>query len=358
MPAYRDEKRKTWYAKFRYNDWQGKIKQTTKRGFKTKKDALNYEYEFKATSKDGNNITVNKLAEKFIEDRKAHTKPSNYIRLERALKKWVLPFLGELRLKELTPGVVREWQNMMVQSGLKASSLKTFNRRCSSLFNFAVKYYGLRINPISITGSIGHAERSNNFWTVEEFYRFIENVVEPKYKICFLILFYSGMRLGELLALEAGDFDFVQNRISISKSKMLINGEISTPKTIYSVRVIDMPIGVMQAVKEYMEQLDEIPNPVFGMYNSALSVSIHKYAKRAGVKEIRLHDLRHSHASFLINSGVPITTISKRLGHRSPKITLEVYSHMYEKSAEQVTNLLQDAFVSGEKWGQNGVENN
>ena len=328
------------------------IKQTTKRGFKTKKEALNYENEFKATTEEKTDITINKLAEKFIEDRKAHTKPSNYIRLERVLKKWVLPFLGELKLKELTPGIVREWQNMMVQSGLKSSSLKTFHRRCSSLFNLAVKYYGLRINPFTVTGSIGRVERSKNFWKIEEFYRFIDTVVEPKYKICFLILFYSGMRLGELLALEVGDFDFMQNRINISKSKMLINGEISTPKTTCSIRVVDMPVGVMKAVREYIERLDEIPTPLFDMYNSALSVAIHKYAKVAGVKEIRLHDFRHSHASFLINSGVPITTISKRLGHQSPKITLEIYSHMYEESVEQVTNLLQDAFITSEKWDQ------
>ena len=100
----------------------------------------------------------------------------------------------------------------------------------------------------------------------------------------------------------------------------------------------------MQTVKNYIDQLDEVPTPLFYVYNSALSVAIHKYAKIAGVKEIRLHDLRHSHASFLIHNGVPITAISKRLGHRSPKITLEVYSHMYEESEEQIVDLLKSAY--------------
>ena len=123
---------------------------------------------------------------------------------------------------------------------------------------------------------------------------------------------------------------------------MLIDGEISKPKTICSNRVVDMPVGVMKAVKEYIDRLDEIPTPLFDMYNSALSAAIHKYAKMAGVKEIRLQDLRRSHASLLIHKGVPITTISKRLGHKSPKTTLDIYSHVYAETGEQVANLLQD----------------
>ena len=344
MSAYRDERNKTWFVQFRYTDWQGKSKSTTKRGFRTKRDALDYEYEFKKNSKEQIDITLNQISERFIEDIKTHTKPSNYIRVEGMLTKWILPFLGHLKLTELTPAALREWQNHMMKTDLKPSSLKTIHRRCSALLNFAVKYYGLRLNPLKITGSMGRSERSKSFWELDEFNKFIRVVDNPKYEICFSLLFYSGMRLGELLALEVGDFDFVQNIINISKSKMLINGEISTPKTIYSVRKIDMPAEIMQTVRRYIDSLDKVPTPLFHMYNSALSVAIHKYAKVAGVKEIRLHDLRHSHASFLIHNGVPITAISKRLGHRSPKITLEVYSHMYEESEEQIVDLLKSAY--------------
>ena len=78
MPAYRDEKTKTWYAKFRYVDWQGKSKHTTKRGFKTKKEALNYEHEFKATSEERVDITVASLAEKYLDDRRLYVKASRF----------------------------------------------------------------------------------------------------------------------------------------------------------------------------------------------------------------------------------------------------------------------------------------
>jgi len=101
--------------------------------------------------------------------------------------------------------------------------------------NFAVKYYGLNSNPLRAIGSIGQAENRVDFWELSEFQHFITFVKNPRHRICFLLLFYSGMRIGELRALNVGDFDFENNQISITKSRMRINGEITTPKTKYSI---------------------------------------------------------------------------------------------------------------------------
>ena len=345
MPAYKDEKTKKWYVKFRYIDWQGKSKQTTKRGFQTKKDALNYEHDFKATSKDHIDITVDSLAEKYIEDRKLYVKYNTFLSMQQLIKNHILPYLSKLKLDELTPIVMRNWQNQITQKNFKPSTVIQIHRCCSSLLNFAVKFYGLKQNPLHIVGSIGKRESRVDFWELSEFNKFINEVDNPKHKLCFLILFYSGMRVGELLALNLEDFDFQDNKISITKNKVEKNGEITPPKTKYSIRKIDMPAGIMQAVKEYIDTLDEITSPLFTMSQNNLLDSIHKYAKKANVREIRIHDLRHSHASLLIHCGVPITTISKRLGHQSPKITLEVYSHMYNESGEQTAKKLQEIFV-------------
>ena len=263
MPAYRDEKNKTWYVKFRYTDWQGKSKQTTKRGFKTKKDALNYEHEYKATSEEKSDITVATLAEKYLEDRRLYVKASRYAALEQTIRIHILPYVGELKLTELTPATMRHWQNELKKQNFSPSTLSEYNRRCSTLLNFAVKYYGLTANPLRVIGSIGQMESRVDFWELSEFQRFMTFVKNPRHKVSFLLLFYSGMRAGELFALNAGDFDFVKNQISITKSKMQINGEITTPKTKYSVRVIDMPPAVMQEVKDYINRLDEVTEPLF-----------------------------------------------------------------------------------------------
>ena len=127
---------------------------------------------------------------------------------------------------------------------------------------------------------------------------------------------------------------------------MQINGEITTPKTKYSVRVIDMPPAVMQEVKDYINRLDEVTEPLFAIAFGPLSKTFKSYATKAGLKSIRIHDLRHSHASLLIHSGFPITLISKRLGHKSPDITLKVYSHMYKESGAEVAQFLQNTLVS------------
>ena len=345
MPAYRDEKTKNWYVQFRYTDWQGKSRNTTKRGFKTKKEALSYEYEFKSTSKDRIDMTVAELSTKYLEDRKLHIKPSRYASMEQTIRNHILPYIGNLKVADLTPLTMKHWQNELMKQNFSPSTLITYHRQCSTLLNFGVKYYGMKENPLRKVGSIGKMENRLEFWEPEEFQKFIEVVTNPMYKLCFLLLFYSGMRVGELLALNAGDFDFIKNKISINKSLMHVTKEITTPKTENSIRTIEMPVGIMQEVKKYIENLEEITTPLFNVVPLTLLKALQRYARQTNVKEICLHDLRHSNASFLINAGIPITTISKRLGHKSPKVTLDVYSHMYRESDAQAAKLLQENFV-------------
>ena len=355
MPVYRDEKLKTWYVKFRYRDRQGKAHYTTKRGFKTKRDALKYEFEFKASSIEKIDIKLSVLAEKYLTDKKMRIKDSHYKVVEYTLRKHFLEHLGYLKVSELSPTIMKEWQSSLIKENLKRNTLLRIQTTVSSLLNYAVKYYGLKENPLRIVGSIGNTKkeaRRVQFWTFEEFEKFISAVKNYKHKICFKILFFGGLRVGELLALNRKDFNFRENKISITKSKIQSTGEISTPKTPESEREVYMPVEIMKEVKNYIRNLKVIPvapSPIFNTSHSALWLSLKTCAARAGVKRIRVHDLRHSHASHLIHLGVPITTISRRLGHKSPKITLDVYSHMYEESGKQTAELLNDVINSTKK---------
>lgn len=343
MPVYRDEKLKTWYVKFRYRDWQGKARYTTKRGFKTKRDALKYEFEFKTTSTERIDIKLAVLAEKYLADKKLRTKISNFKIIKYTLQKHFLESLGHLKISELSASVMKEWQNDLIVKNLKYNTLIRIHTTVNSFLNYAIKYYGLKENPLKIVGGIGHVNkeaRRINFWEYEEFEKFISNVKNFKHKICFKILFFGGLRVGELLALDKRDFNFKENKISITKSKIQSTGEISTPKTIDSVREIDMPSEIMLEVKRYIRTLKIIPSPLFDTNHSSLLVSLKRCAGKAGIKIINVHDLRHSHVSHLIHLGAPITLISRRLGHKSPKITLDVYSHMYSESGKKITELL------------------
>lgn len=148
-----------------------------------------------------------------------------------------------------------------------------------------------------------------DFWTKEEYDRFIAGIEEgSRYYVIFEILFWTGCREGELLALTKSDIDFENNQISISKTYYRTGKKdiITTPKTEQSVRVIDVPEFLKQEIKDYVDKLYEIPadERLFPIVAEAVQHKLKREAERTGVKRIRVHDIRHSHVAYLINQGV------------------------------------------------------
>ena len=141
------------------------------------------------------------------------------------------------------------------------------------------------------------------------------------------------------------DFDFERNIIRINKNRPTMTRKLTTPKTETSNREIEMPPSIMERVKDYVNCLDEVTSPLFNLNVSVLRQALLRGARKAGLKPIRLHDLRHSHASYLIAHGVPITAISRRLGHKTPTMTLNIYSHFYKESGAQIAALLQETLI-------------
>ena len=150
------------------------------------------------------------------------------------------------------------------------------------------------------------------------------------------------MRIGEFLALGIDDIDFEKNQIRINKTYNWKLKYISPPKTETSVRTITMPKSVMKSLRSFVNQYYEIPERIFSLTSQKiLTARLEKYADKAGVHRIRLHDLRHSHASLLIHKNDPVTAIAQRLGHKNAKITLEVYSHVYKASDGAIAKVLE-----------------
>ena len=222
----------------------------------------------------------------------------------------------------------------------------------SAIFNFAVKYYKLPSNPAAACGSMGKKKAEGmQFWTKEEFDQFIPHVSDkPMSKVIFYLFFYSGIREGELLALTLNDFDFDKNTVSITKNYARVNNQdiIQTPKTPKSKRTITLPVEIMEMVKEYSDMLyDYKPTDrLFPTQKSYLNREMVRGCKLSGVKKIRIHDLRHSHASLLIELGFAPLLISERLGHENVETTLNTYSHLYPNKhgevAEILSNLIRD----------------
>lgn len=358
MSVYYDEAKKTYYCKFSYVDWTGKTRWTTKRGFDGKKKAAKYEREFKRSNNESSNITLAELMKAYLADCKIRIRESTYINKKIALDRYVIPYLGDVKLLDLSPARLRKWQTMLLSTKRKddeiiqKSTANSIQRNFTAMLNFAVKYYGLPKNPLSIIGGIGSGNSSMNFWEESEFKQAMKYVKNEEYKTTFYVLFFSGMRVGELKALELSDISFATNKISISKSYSPISGKITEPKTPNSVRTIVMPDDVMNMLEGYIVKLSVTPSPLFPRTGKTLGNQLNNMADSAGIKRIRVHDLRHSHVSYLIHHNIPITAISKRVGHKNPYITLKTYSHMYKESDSDISKIMNKTLKSWSNLGQ------
>ena len=244
----------------------------------------------------------------------------------------------------------RSWQNELLSyrdetgSPLSQTYLKTVNNQLSAIMNYAVRHYRLSNNPCRAAGSIGksHAEEMR-IWTQEQYEKFSGAIQKSSVKLAFDILFYTGMRSGELLALTPADI-LPSKRISINKNYAKVNGEelFLEPKTPKAKRCISIPDFLYDDIKEYVSKLYGIEKGerIFYFTKSALDKEIKRIADKAGLPRIRVHDLRHSHASMLIEMGFAPLEIADRLGHESVKTTLDTYSHLYPDKDQQLADRL------------------
>ena len=206
----------------------------------------------------------------------------------------------------------------------------------------------------------GKAEEMQ-FWTQDEFESFIECVKDkPIAYYAFLTMYWTGVRVGELLALTLSDFDDEKKTLSITKSYQRINGKdiITEPKTAKGKRVITLPEFLVAELEEYVGKLYGMMgnDRLFIVTKSYLEKEMIRGVKLSGVKKIRLHDLRHSHASLLISKlEVQPKLVSERLGHEKIQTTLDTYSHLYPDQSRNLADQL-NGLVDG--WDEEGGENN
>jgi integrase len=371
MSVYKDAARGTWYCRFRYRDYSGKLHETTKRGFRTKREAQRYEMDYKGAAAGAAEMTMDALCDAYLADRKVNAKKSTYSALEKVIRNHIRPAFGRRIVSKITKAEVRDWENALHKKKPRygtpyaESTLHTISAQLSTLMNYAMKYYDLQHNPVRSVGTIGSRKPRQEFWTIDQFRRFVQAIDDyPLMRMVYILLFFSGMRVGELLALTCDDVDFDKNIIHITRTALGRGMGYDTPKTPYSKRNILMPPDVMALLHEYMGSLYELPKPpepILPVTRVMIRWNLNKYAKKAGLPHLRVHDLRHSHASYLIHHGVPITTISKRLGHANANTTLSIYAHMYAESAEDVAAMLNQTFHDEKMWskrGQGDTKNN
>ena len=340
MAVYKEDKTGTWRVIYRYTDWNGERKQTQKRGFKTRREAQAWEHEQLNKKNADLDMKFKSFVELYTADVKTRLKENTWATKEHIIRTKLEPYFGKLKMCAITPQQIITWQNELInyrdEQGKAYSPvyLKTVNNQLSAIFNHAVKYYNLRENPCKKAGSMGKKKnREMQFWTKEEYLKFAGAMMDkPLSYYAFEMLYWCGLREGELLALTPADFDFSRKTLRINKSYQRLQGKdvITTPKTKKSNRIIQMPDFLCDEIKDYLSLLYEPAEDerIFQLSKHQLKRGMEYGCKASGVKEIRIHDLRHSHVSLLIDLGYSAVAIGQRVGHESVEITYR-YAHLF-----------------------------
>lgn len=347
---------KKWRVSLRYIDWQGKRRSHDKRGFDTKKEALEYEREFLAKKSKDLNMGFSQFIDVYLEDMEPRIKATTFEAKTYLFKAHIKPYFEEKSVSEISAMDVLQWQNEMLSKrdengkGYAPTYLRTINNQLTAVLNHAVRYYGLQENPCKKNNKMGKAKSAEMlFWTKDEYTKFAEVIKDkPMSYYAFQILYWTGVRMSELLALERGDIDLEKGSLKIDKQLQRIKGEnlITTPKSEKSNRVIDLPEFLCRELEDYFGMFYKIEKHtrLFHISKTGLHHEMDRGAKLAGVKRIRIHDLRHSNCAALISLGFSLVQIAERLGHDSATITTR-YAHLYPSIQRDMANKLNDLFL-------------
>ena len=351
MPVYKSDNG-TWYVLTRYLDWKGERKQKCKRGFETRKEAVEWERTFQQQNAADMDMTFEAFFELYANDIKPRLKENTWLTKEHIVETKIMPYFAKRIISEITTKDVMAWQNELLayrdenRKPYSQTYLKTVHNQLSAIFNHAVRHYDLRSNPASKAGNMGTEERKEmKFWTKEEYKKFADEMMDkPVSYYAFEMLYWCGIREGELLALTAGDFDFEKGTVTISKSYQRLHGEdvITTPKTRKSNRTIKMPQFLCEEMQDYIGMLYgyKRKDRIFPISKNYLHREMDRGSRAAGVKRIRIHDLRHSHISLLIDMGFSAVAIADRVGHESIEITYR-YAHLFPSKQTEMAKKLE-----------------
>lgn len=350
MKAEKDKKTGKWLIQYRYTDWQGKRRKSTKRGFATKREAEEWLRNFFITQKADFDMKFEDFWKMYCADMETRLREHTMRTKKYIVELKILPYFGNKRVNDITAADIRQWQNELIKMGYSPTYLKTINNQLSAIFNYAVRYYDLKSNPCAKAGSMGKSKAEEmDFWTGEEFRKFIDSVMNKRLSyMAFMTLYWTGMRMGELLALNPKDVDLEKRTISITKSYQRLGKKdvITPPKTPKSKRVITIPEFLAADIKDYMDSLYELQenDRLFPITKYYLEHEMQRGIKESGVKRIRVHDLRHSHASMLIELGFSPLEIANRLGHEKVETTLNTYAHLYPNKQTKLAERLDSEY--------------
>lgn len=349
---------KLWSVRFR-EKVNGKVKNQRLSGFKTKREAQQAYAEYvehsnrtrrieQAKTNEIDELLFDDVVDKYMEYEKNRVKESSLYDI-RTKFKLITPWFHNRKITSITPADIMEWQNSLASYSYRYKSrLRT---HLNSLFKFAYRYYDVpNISEKADGFRNTEPKKEMQVWTIEEFEQFFDSCHSLRDKAFFKLLYITGCRKGEALALTWEDINLSKRTIKINKNITTKTFEgsyrVTTPKNLSSNRTVDIPPSLCSLIDEYRKSVSPKSEKDFAfggldpIPTTTVDHAFERAISRAGVKKIRIHDLRHSCASLLISKGVSIVAVSKRLGHSNIEQTLNTYSHMMPSDGDKIIEIL------------------
>lgn len=351
-----------------YTDAAGKAHQVERTAYGNA-EAVALEQQLIAEYKDKQHsatpkITVQQLCDEYEVYHAHETRKTSHDSTMRALRLRVLPTMADCRLDKLSQPVLARWKNEIAATDLSIVTKQNAYSAFAALLNYAVKMEYIAKNPLVTLGNfkdsnvIDKPAEKLQYYTPDQFCAYIKavrdlakSVTDWGYYVFFNIAFYTGARKGEINALKWSDIDENIMHIRRSIAQKLKGGDVETPpKNKSSYRDLQIPEPLMKILAKHKERqraasrLFSDDYRICGGERPLRDTSIENknkaFAEAAKLPHIRIHDFRHTHASLLVNEGINIQEIARRLGHSNVQMTWNTYSHLYPREEERAVEIL------------------
>lgn len=369
MPVYEetDERKITkdgrkYYYSCYYVDKYGNRKKKKSKKYKGKRECEKAERDFLNTVQYEDipeyDISFESVYNEWLEYKQSQVKITTFYADKKRADKHILQYFKNYKLHSIKSNTLLEWKNNLLSKGMATNSSNSIIGFMQKILDYAEINYNFdrkvagRLQKNKSYEIKKEKESSWNFWTYEEFDLFIKNVDDEYYYLIFYFLYYTGLRIGEAIALNWTDIDFKKKTLRVNKTftNKIGNGgsKIISPKTKNSIRTIDLDNSLLDLLKRHYESEKKIYGFnenmfVFGNINhlnhTTLSRHLSIYIKNSGVKKITLHGFRHSHASLLINLGLDFKDVAERLGD-TIEMVQSTYYHMFPEKKSNTVNAL------------------
>lgn len=337
-----------------------KIQKRTK-FFKLKRDAVQALAELKSkapqsrnealklfhTNDNKNQIIFDDVFQQFLVLYKTEVKPSSYAMMRKMYELHVKSYFGDYDLYQITNSELQKLRLNLIAKNYSSSYIKSAFLVINAVYKYANTYLNLQYHP-KIQLNLKSKKKRDNFITKEEYEVFISNIENARDRLIFEILYLTGMRIGELSALQWKDVE--DNVIKISKTASFNENRraiISDTTKTYKERKITIPLKLKNSLDNYYVQIAKTPKfnnsfYIVGGYRFLTPNYIQNIYKKYRIYEhLTIHGFRHSHASYLINNNIPISDVAKRLGHKNIGTTINVYSHFFKNNENNIIQLLE-----------------